>query len=177
MVHLFVFRIGEIIQKRQAKLWLHPDLLFRLTSLYKDHERYIDILHSYSYRVIRERREEIKNQNNNNNNDNNSSNNNNNNDSTNNNNNNNTYSDLNSDSAEELENLKYDVLDFPKKKRLAFLDLLIEASQDGAVLSTDDIREEVDTFMFEVNRKNFVNILNKLTVTLNNSSEKITSSS
>ncbi len=36
------------------------------------------------------------------------------------------------------------------ENRLPLLDLLLKASEDGKVLSNQDIRQEIDTFMFEV---------------------------
>ncbi|CAO1419719.1 unnamed protein product [Diamesa serratosioi] len=132
-----VYEIGEIVLNRQVKFWLQPDLIFKFTKDYAKHQKCIEILHGFSNRVVRERKAQIqqielnKQQDDLNNN---------------NNNNNENFTDLNSTARKALID---DDETFGKKKKLAFLDLLIQASGNGTVLTDEDIREEVDTFMFE----------------------------
>lgn len=108
-------------------MWLQPDWLFRWTQLYQRHKNCIDVLHGFSYRVIAERKQQIADRERQLRNDH----------------NNNTTASNPAPAAPDAD------ADIGTKRRLAFLDLLIQASQGGAVLSNEDIREEVDTFMFE----------------------------
>lgn len=48
------------------------------------------------------------------------------------------------------DDLDVDDNDVGEKKRLAFLDLLMEAGQNGVVLNEQEVKEQVDTIMFEV---------------------------
>lgn len=108
------------MQSRQSTMWLQPECLFRWSALHKRHQQCIDILHGFSYRVIAERKQQI--------------------------------ADFEAARQNRINNNDEPYSnddDCGRKRRLAFLDLLIQASQNGTVLSNDDIREEVDTFMFE----------------------------
>lgn len=52
--------------------------------------------------------------------------------------------------------------DTDKQKKKCFLDILLESTIDGMPLSNSDIREEVDTFLFEVIQLLLINSIFKV---------------
>uniref|UniRef100_A0A8W7P1V1 Cytochrome P450 n=2 Tax=gambiae species complex TaxID=44542 RepID=A0A8W7P1V1_ANOCL len=111
-------KIGEIMLNRLQKLWLHPDIIFRCTRQYREQQKCLDILHRFSYRMITERRSIIQ-----------------------------TGSVVKQATTEDGLDANNNNCEGTGRKQLAFLDLLIEASDGGRILSDTDIREEVDTFI------------------------------
>ncbi|KAK7864372.1 hypothetical protein R5R35_010971 [Gryllus longicercus] len=105
-----IYDISEIIIRRMLRPWLRNDFVYSFTKDGKRYKECLEILHSFTTKVIREKKANLKNQ-------------------------------------TTQQETQHD--DLGRKRRVAFLDLLLEASQGDTVLSDEDIREEVDTFMFE----------------------------
>ncbi|XP_025266593.1 cytochrome P450 4C1-like [Camponotus floridanus] len=116
-----IHEIIELLVYRVARPYLYNDLLFSLLSQGRKQKKILKILHGFTEKVIAERK---------------------------------LYHDRtgnrflkNLEDDKETETEDVEVFGI-KKKRLAMLDLLIAASQESS-LTDLDIREEVDTFMFE----------------------------
>ncbi|NWZ65912.1 CP4V2 protein, partial [Acrocephalus arundinaceus] len=109
-----IYRMSDLIQRRQMSPWLWPDFFYILFKEGREHKRNLNILHNFTDTVIAEKAEELK-----------------------------SIKQKKQDNDGNCE-------ESGSKKRKAFLDMLLNATDDeGKKLSYRDIREEVDTFMFE----------------------------
>nr|QZP43574.1 cytochrome P450 monooxygenase CYP4G253 [Ephestia elutella] len=143
-----VMKMCDIIHQRHYKLWLRFDFIFKLTTIFKQQIRLLNIIHGLTNKVIKQKKQVytenkakgiIPS----------------------------TIEELTRSTKDDLGNVNKtladmvfkgyrDDLDFNDendvgaKKRLAFLDLMIESAQNGTNDITDyEIKEEVDTIMFE----------------------------
>ncbi|CAC5409593.1 CYP4V2 [Mytilus coruscus] len=116
-----VYKITEIILTRQRSPWFWPDFMFNTIGAGKEHDRLLKILHGFTEKVIKEKSAE--------------------------------FSKKQADGLtmeDILNNHDDDETSYiSREKRLAFLDMLLCSTVQGESLSFMDIREEVDTFMFE----------------------------
>ncbi|XP_039745735.1 cytochrome P450 4g15-like [Pararge aegeria] len=145
-----VMKMCDIIHQRHYKFWLHFDAIFKFTSFFEKQKKLLAIIHGLTNKVIKSKKEKYLQ---------------------------NKAKGIVPPTIEELSkssdddtglanNVKTladtvfkgyrDDLDFNDendvgvKKRLAFLDLMLESAQNGTNQITDhEIKEEVDTIMFE----------------------------
>lgn len=148
-----VMKMCDILHARHRSLWLRADWIFNLTNLAKQQIKLLSTIHGLTMKVIRSKKNAFKsgargslasteintkgfgND----------------------------FQEFRSTTTVEglsfgqssglkddldVENDNYDV---GEKKRLAFLDLLLESAQNGALISDKEIKEQVDTIMFEGN--------------------------
>ncbi|XP_018400102.1 PREDICTED: cytochrome P450 4C1-like [Cyphomyrmex costatus] len=116
-----VYQMGEIIMYRLTRQWLQNNWIFSLIPKGRKQAKILKILHGFTEQIIAERKlyHECTNDQ--------------------------YLKNFNSNTMTETSDVETIKI---RKKRLALLDLLIAASREG-LLTDLDIREEVDTFMFE----------------------------
>ncbi|XP_043786659.1 cytochrome P450 4g15 [Apis laboriosa] len=136
-----VMKMCDILHLRHTKVWLRPDWLFNLTKYGKNQIKLLEIIHGLTKKVIQAKKEEYKSGKRN----------------------------IIDNSVQKTESKSNNIVvegvsfgqsvglkddldvddDVGEKKRQAFLDLLIEAGQNGVLLTDKEVKEQVDTIMFE----------------------------
>ncbi|XP_069680219.1 cytochrome P450 4C1-like isoform X1 [Periplaneta americana] len=106
-----VYNMKRIFMERASKPYLLSDFIFKFSKWGKLQDKSLKILHGFTKKVIKERKEQRVN------------------------------------CSQKI--CTDDDIYYGTKRRVAFLDMLLEAAENGENLTDKDIQEEVDTFMFE----------------------------
>ncbi|KAK5643929.1 hypothetical protein RI129_007774 [Pyrocoelia pectoralis] len=108
-----VMKMCDILHSRHMKIWLKPDWIFKLSSYGRIQKEMLNIIHSLTNKIIKNKMEALN------------------------------------ELSQSCKNASRSDTDVEEKRRVAFLDLLVEASQNGEHITRKEIREQVDTIMFE----------------------------
>ncbi|XP_031623600.1 cytochrome P450 4g15-like [Contarinia nasturtii] len=129
-----VMKLCDIIHRRHSTFYLRPDIIFNLLGIKKQHDTLVNTIHSLTTKVLKNKSAQMKKsfesgqmQKT-------------------------TYSDLMNQTTDSTTVIRDDTEEDPligEKNRLAFLDLMLESTYCGADISEIEIKEEVDTIMFE----------------------------
>lgn len=128
-----VMKLCDIIHKRTHTFYLRPDIIFNLLGVKKQHDKLVNTIHSLTKKVLKNKSEQLKKSYD-------------------------TgrmkktfYSDLitrkEGDTSAVIDDTEEPTVG--EKNRLAFLDLMLESTYSGADINETEIKEEVDTIMFE----------------------------